>query len=68
MKAKNNFLRKFIPLVKPALEFAQEGDATVRRANTAEEVARKAVQAELSALREENRALREQNLDLTSLA
>ena len=66
--AKNKFLRKFIPLVRPAREFAQERDASVRRANAAKANARRAVQAELSSLREENRAPRDQNLELTGSA
>ena len=50
LDAKNKFLRKFVPLVQPACEFARERDATVRRADAAEANARKAVQAELNDL------------------
>ena len=65
LDAKTKFLRKFIPLVQLAREFAQERDAAVKRANDAEANARKAVEAELCLLREENRALRDRNLELT---
>ena len=66
--AKNKFLRKFIPLIKPTREFARERDAAVRRAEAAEASAYRVVQAELSSLREENRALRDQNFELTGSA
>ena len=68
LDAKTKFLRKFIPLVQLAREFARERDTTVKRANDAEANARKVVEAELSLLQEENRMLTDQNLELTGLA
>ena len=65
---KNKFLRKFIPLIKPAREFARERDAAVRRAEATKANAHGEVQAELSSLREENLALWDRNLELTGSA
>ena len=61
LDAKNNFLRKFVPLVKPAHEFAREKEVAMSRAKAE---ARAKVQAKLNSLREENRALRDRNLEL----
>ena len=61
MKAKNNFLRKVMPLVRSARTFAREKQMAVTEA-------RAESQAELRSLHEENRALREQNLELTGSA
>ena len=57
MEAKNNFLGKFMPLVKSARSLACEKETAVAEA-------RAESHAELRSLREENRALREQNLEL----
>ena len=56
MKAKNNFLRKIIPLARSARTLAREKEA---RAES---------HTELRSLREENRAMREQILELTGSA
>ena len=52
MEAKNNFLRKVIPLVKSVRTFAREKEVAVAEA-------RAESHAELRSLREENRAMRE---------
>ena len=61
MKAKNNFLRKVIPLARSARTLAREKEVAVAET-------RAESQAELRSLREENRAMREQILELTGLA
>ena len=52
MEAKNNFLRKVMPLVKSARTFAGEKEVVVAEAHAE-------FHAELRSLREENRAMRE---------
>ena len=61
MEAKNNFLRKVMPLVKYAWTFAREKEVAVAEA-------RAESHAELRSLWEENRAMREQILELTGSA
>src|SRR5438105_9751704 len=61
MKAKNNFLRKVIPLARSARTLAREKEAAVAEA-------RAESHAELRSLREENRAMREQIWELTGSA
>ena len=61
MEAKNNFLRKVMPLVKSARSLAHKKEVVV-----AEDRAES--HAELRSLREENRALWEQVLELTEPA
>src|SRR5881394_2395513 len=61
MKAKNNFLRKVMPLARSARTLAREKEVAVVEA-------RAESHAELRSLREENRAMREQILELTGLA
>ena len=61
MKAKNNFLRKVIPLARSTQTLAREKEATVAEAHAESH-------AELRSLREENRAMREQILELTGSA
>ena len=58
MKAKNNFLRKIIPLAMSARTLAREKEIAMAEACAASH-------AELRSLREENRAMREQILELT---
>ena len=61
MKAKNNFLRKVMPLVRSAWTLAREKELAVAEA-------RAESRAELRSLREENRAMQEQILELTGSA
>ena len=61
MEAKNNFLRKVMPLVKSARTFSHEKEVAVAEARVESHV-------ELRSLREENRAMREQILELTGSA
>ena len=53
-----------IPDLHPLQELKKERDAAVRRAEEAEHTARKAVQAEISRVREENNRLRDEVFDL----
>src|SRR5438105_12820248 len=61
MEAKNNFLRKVMPLVRSAWTLAREKEVVVAEAHAESHT-------ELRSLREENRAMREQILELTGLA
>src|SRR5438105_12771063 len=61
MEAKNNFLRKVMPLVRSAWTLAREKEVAWDEAHVESH-------AELRSLREENRAMREQILELTGSA
>ena len=61
MEAKNNFLRKVMPLVKSVRMFAREKEVAVAEA-------RAESYTELRSLRKENRAMWEQILELTGSA
>ena len=61
MKAKNNFLRKVMPLARSARTLARKKEVAVAEARVESH-------AELRSLREENRAMREQILELTGSA